>query len=203
MEQRSDEWFAARLGKVTASRVSDIMAKTKSGYSTSRKNYMAELLCERMTGRKEEGFESPAMKWGTETEPLARMAFELETGLLVEEVGLVDHATIPMFAASPDGLIGSDQGLEIKCPNTATHLETLLNGTIKSEYIIQMQVAMACTGRKNWYFASFDPRLPAHLQLFIKSIPRDDDQIAEIESEVKSFLAELDELIARLEARGR
>ena len=203
MEQRSEDWFTARLGKVTASRVADIMAKTKSGYSTSRKNYMAELLCERMTGQRDASFESAAMKWGTETEPLARMAYELETGSLVQEVGLVDHANIPMFGASPDGLIGSDKGLEIKCPNTATHLDTLLNGTIKNEYIIQMQVGMACTGRQLWDFVSFDPRLPAHLQIFIKTIFRDDKLIAEIESEVSTFLAELDEMIAKLEARGK
>ncbi len=123
--QGSPEWFAARLGKVTASRVADVIAKTKSGYSTSRENYMVELALERITNTRQEGFTSDAMKWGTETEPLARAAYEALTGELVEEVGMVPHHRIPMAGASPDGLIRGDGLLEIKCPNSATHIKTL------------------------------------------------------------------------------
>lgn len=200
MEQRTAEWFAARLGKVTASRVADVMARTKSGYSASRKNYMAELVCERLTGIPSEHFESAAMKWGTDTEPLARSAYEARTGELVEEVGFIEHPRIKGFGASPDGLVGTDGGLEIKCPNTATHIEYLTGGSIDRAYIIQMHVGMMCTGRAWWDFLSFDPRLPENLSYFCVRVKRDDALVAEIEDEVKKFLAELDEMVERLKA---
>jgi len=202
MEQRTDDWFNARLGKVTASRVADIMAKTKSGYSASRKNYMAELLCERLTGQKEDSFCSGAMQHGIDMEPQARMAYELETGRPVQEVGFIDHPTIPMFGASPDGIM-PDRGLEIKCPNTATHLETLLSGKIAEKYIIQMHVAMICTGLDKWDFVSYDDRLPAHLQLFIKTIELDNELAAQIVAEVTLFLSELDDMVKQLNSRGK
>jgi putative phage-type endonuclease len=202
MEQRTDDWFAARLGKVTASRVADIMAKTKSGYSASRKNYMAELLCERLTGQKEDSFCSGAMQHGIDMEPQARMAYELETGRSVQEVGFIDHPSIPMFGASPDGIM-PDRGLEIKCPQTATHLETLLTGKIAEKYIIQMHVAMLCTGLDKWDFVSYDDRLPAHLQLFIKTIKLDKELAAQIVAEVTLFLSELDDMVKQLNSRGK
>ena len=200
MEQRTAEWFAARLGKVTASRVADVMARTKSGYSASRTHYMAELVCERLTGIPSEHFESAAMKWGTDTEPLARRAYEARTGELVEEVGFIEHQRIKGFGASPDGLVGTDGGLEIKCPNTATHIEYLTGGSIDRAYIIQMHVGMMCTGRAWWDFLSFDPRLPENLSYFCVRVKRDDALVAEIEDEVKKFLAELDEMVERLKA---
>ncbi len=200
MEQRTAEWFDARLGKVTASRVADVMARTKSGYSASRKNYMAELVCERLTGIPSEHFESAAMKWGTDTEPLARSAYEARTGELVEEVGFIEHPRIKGFGASPDGLVGTDGGLEIKCPNTATHIDTLLSGAIDSRYIYQLSTGMACTGRKWWDFVSFDPRLPDNLSYKCIRIYRDDALIAEIESEVIRFLEELEAMIGRLKS---
>lgn len=200
MEQRTAEWFAARLGKVTASRVGDLMARTKSGYSASRKNYMAELVIERLTGKWQDGFESAAMRWGTEIEPMARSEYEARTGELVDEVGFIDHPSIPMFGASPDGLVGKDGGLEIKCPNTATHIEYLTGGSIDRAYIIQMHVGMMCTGRAWWDFLSFDPRLPENLSYFCVRVKRDDALVAEIEDEVKKFLAELDEMVERLKA---
>jgi len=202
MEQRTDDWFAARLGKVTASRVADIMAKTKSGYSASRKNYMAELLCERLTGQKEDSFCSGAMQHGIDMEPQARMAYELETGRSVQEVGFIDHPTIPMFGASPDGIM-PDRGLEIKCPQTATHLDTLLSGKIAEKYIIQMHVAMLCTGLDKWDFVSYDDRLPPHLQLFIKTIELDKELASQILAEVTLFLTELDDMVKQLNARGK
>jgi len=197
MEQRTDDWFAARLGKVTASRVADVVAKTKSGYSTSRDNYMADLIVERLTGQKAAGFSSAAMEWGVEQEPLARAAYSARTGELVEEVGFIDHPTIAMSGASPDGLVG--EGLiEIKCPNTATHLEYLLAGKPPEKYVTQMQWQMACTNRPWCDFVSYDSRLPEHLQMLIVRITRDVKRIAELEDEVRKFLAELDEKVTKL-----
>ena len=192
MEQRTDEWFAARLGKVTASRIGDVMARTKTGYGASRANYMAQLVVERMTGKQTEMYSNAAMQWGTETEPLARAAYETRNNLMVDEIGIVYHPTIPMSAASPDGLIGEHGLIEIKCPNTATHIETLLINKINDGYILQMQWQMACTGRQWCDFVSFDPRMDEELQLKIIPNKRDDELINEIEGEVRKFLAELD-----------
>ena len=198
MDQGSDQWFAARIGKVTASRVADILAKTKSGYSASRDNYMAQLVCERLTGQREEFFTSAAMQHGTDTEPLARAAYESLKDVLVDEVGFVPHPSIIMAGASPDGLVGDDGLLEIKCPNTATHIETLLSQTVPSKYNTQMQFQMACTGRSWCDFVSFDNRLPAELQLFVKRVPRDNMYIRLMEEEIVKFLNELDIKIAQL-----
>lgn len=198
MEQRTPEWFAVRCGKVTASRISDIVAKTKSGYSASRANYMAELLCERLTGTVGESFKNAAMEWGIATEPRAIAAYEAMAGVLVEQIGFIPHSTITMSGASPDGLVGADGLVEIKCPNTATHVETLLGGSIPSKYINQMQWQMACSGRQWCDFVSFDPRMPVHMQLFIQRLPRNDDQIKVLEEEVIKFLAELDEQQTKL-----
>ena len=198
MDQGSDEWFAIRIGKVTASRVADIIAKTKSGYSTSRDNYMAQLVCERLTNQKGESFTNAAMQHGTETEPLARAAYEALEDVLVDEVGFVPHPSIEMAGASPDGLVNDDGLLEIKCPNTATHIETLLSQTVPGKYNTQMQFQMACTGRKWCDFVSFDNRLPTELQLFVKRVPRDDVFIKQMEAEIVQFLAELDDKINKL-----
>jgi len=198
MEQQTEEWFAARLGKVTASRVADVIAKTKSGYSTSRENYMAQLVCERLTNVKAESFTNSAMQWGTETEPLARSAYEARRDILVDEVGFVPHPFIKDAGASPDGLVGDVGMLEIKCPNTATHLETLLDQKVPSKYNTQMQWQMACTGRDWTDFVSFDPRLPPELQLFVKRVFRDNEYIAMLEEEVVGFLEELNVKITKL-----
>ena len=204
MEQRTDEWFAARIGKVTASRVADVVARTKTGYGASRANYMADLICERLTGRKTEGFTNAAMEWGTEQEPNARAAYEARTGYMVTEVGFIPHYTIHAAGASPDGRIVEEGGLvEIKCPNTATHLDLWLDETIPGKYITQMQWQMACTGAVWCDFVSFDPRLPDNLQLFIKRVPRDDAAIAHLEREVTTFLAELDQKVAILKEKNR
>lgn len=198
MEQQTNEWFAARLGKVTASRVADIIAKTKSGYSTSRANYMAELICERLTGSRGDFYKNAAMEWGTATEPQARAAYEAVAGVLVEEVGFVPHSTITMAGASPDGLVGADGLVEIKCPITATHIDTLLGCTVPSKYNTQMQWQMACTGRQWCDFVSYDPRLPEHMQLFIHRVPRDETFIQELIKEINTFLDELDGKIDEL-----
>lgn len=200
IEQRTDEWFAARLGKVTASRVADVMAKTKSGYAASRKNYMAQLAIERLTGTKAESFTSSHMQWGTEQEPFARAAYEAAKDVMVEEEGFVPHPTIEMAGASPDGLVGDNGLVEIKCPSTATMIETLISETVPSDYHAQMQFQMACTGRKWCDYVVFDPRMPEKAQLFIKRVDRDDKFIAEMEAEIVKFLAEVQSQVEKLNA---
>jgi putative phage-type endonuclease len=199
--QGSDAWKALRLGKATASRIADIIAKTKSGYSTSRTNYMAELIAERLTGNVAESYTNTAMQWGTEKEPEALTAYEFLTNAEIERVAFVDHPTIAMSGASPDGLAGRDGLVEVKCPNTATHLETLLGGIVPAKYLTQMQWQMACTGRVWCDFCSFDPRMPEEMRLFVQRVPRDGAMIARLETEVSAFLAELDEKVAALRAR--
>lgn len=201
MEQRSPEWFAARLGKVTASKVADVIAKTKTGYSTSRENYMAQLVCERMTGTQAEGFSSTAMQWGTDQEPLARAAYESAMNVLVDETGFVIHPTISEAGASPDGLVGNDGLIEIKCPNTSTHIDTLLSEKVPTKYITQMMWQMACTKRQWCDFVSFDPRMPDGLQLFIKRVEYHDSIVKGLESEVQEFLEELETKIVKLNER--
>lgn len=201
MEQRSEAWFAARAGKVTASRISDVLARTKSGWGAGRKNYAAQLVAERLTGTVEQSYCNAAMQWGTDTEPHAREAYCQHMLCSVEEIGFVDHPAIEMAGASPDGLIGDDGLVEIKCPGTATHIETLLGGSIPDKYRLQMLFQMACTGRQYCDFVSFDPRLPETMRLFVQRLARDDAEIAEIEREVGVFLSEVDDTVARLRAR--
>ena len=191
--QRSPEWYAARLGKATASRIADLMAKTKSGPSASRANYMAQLVCERLTGAKDDEYVSPSMQWGIEQEAQAR-----------ELYSFLPHHAIPMAGASPDGLVGDDGGVEFKCPNSATHIETLLTGKVPGKYVHQIQWTMACRPERRWWdYVSFDPRLPPGMQLWRTTLQRDDDLIAEQEAEVRAFLRELDEKVEALEARYR
>jgi putative phage-type endonuclease len=202
-EQRTPEWFAERLGKITASRIADVVGKTKSGsYGAARKNYMAELLCQRLTGQQEEKFTSAAMQHGTDTEPAARAMYMLETGTDVTETGFIPHPTIAMSGASPDGLAGEDGLIEIKCPNTATHLEFLQSRKPKHEYLLQMQWQMACTGRQWCDFVSYDDRLPEKLASRCIRIPRDDKLIAELEEEAIKFLTELDKTVRQLEEQA-
>ena len=190
--QGSQEWLQLRCGKVTASRVADIIAKTKTGYSAGRANYMAELIAERLTGCPAASFSNAAMQWGTDQEPYARAAYAERQGVEVLEVAFVLHPELPMAGASPDGLIGDDGLVEIKAPQTATHLDTLQNQTVPAKYITQMQWQLSCTGRDWCDFASYDPRLPPHLRLFTKRVPRDVSMILELESEVTAFIAEID-----------
>jgi len=198
--QGSPEWLAARCGKVTASRVSDVIAKTKSGWGASRGNYLAELIAERLTGIPAAAFTNAAMQWGTDTEPQARAAYEFFRDSTVVQVGLVPHPTIPMTAASPDGLVGDDGLVEIKCPNTATHIDTLLGQTVPGKYITQIMWQLSCTRRQWCDFVSFDPRMPAHLSLFVKRVFRDGEMIKVLEAEVITFIRELDEKISALNA---
>jgi putative phage-type endonuclease len=199
--QGTPEWFAQRLGKVTASRVADVIAKTKTGYAATRANYMAQLIAERLTGEVAASFSNDAMRWGTDTEPEARTAYEFRTDAEVAEVGFIPHPTINMAGASPDGLVGADGLLEIKCPNTARHMDTLLGEPIAGKYVAQMQWQMACSGRAWCDFVSYDPRLPESMRLYVQRVKRDDARIAELEAEVRTFLAEIDRKVADLTAR--
>ena len=199
-EQGSPEWFAARCGKVTASRVADIIAKTKTGYSTSRDNYMAQLVCERLTNTPTEGFTNAAMQWGIEQEPFARAAYETAKGVMVEEVGFIVHPEIDMSGASPDGFVGVNGLVEIKCPNTATHIATLLDQKVPEKYITQMMWQMACTERPRCDFVSFDPRMPEKHQLFIKRIDFDKQLVDSLENLVIQFLGDVDLKIQQLES---
>jgi putative phage-type endonuclease len=200
IQQGTLEWRQLRLGKVTASRVADVMSKIKTGESASRKNYKMDLVVERLTNTPTSSFTNAAMAWGTETEPLARMAYEAFTGTFVETVAFIQHPLIEWFGCSPDGLV--DDGLiEIKCPNTATHIDYLLAGVPPAKYVPQMQTQMACTGTKWCDFVSFDPRLPTELQLLVVRLNRDDSYIQEIEVEVKQFLDEVQQVYSQLKAR--
>ena len=197
MEQRTPEWFQKRLGKVTASRIADLMAKAKTGPGASRANYLAQLVTERLTGTPTEGFQSPAMTWGIEQEAAARAAYSARTGVLVDEVDFVDHPTM-QAGASPDGLVGEDGLIEIKCPNTSTMLEYLEDRTIPQKYRLQMQWQLAVTGRDWCDFVAFDPRLPEHLQLLVIREPRNTDLVVKITHEVNRFLAEVERKVAFL-----
>lgn len=199
MKQGTEEWAQARLGKVTASRVSDVIAKTRSGWAASRKNYAAELIAERLTGTPTQSYTNAAMQWGLDTEPQARAAYEFFRDASVQEVGFMEHLEIPMTGASPDGLVGEDGMVEIKCPNTATHIDTLLNKAIPDKYIVQMQWQMRCADRQWCDYVSFDPRMPESLRLFVERIKRDDDRIGELEAAVIEFLSEIDDTIEALE----
>ena len=199
--QGTPEWFAQRLGKATARRIKDIVAKTKTGYSTSRDKYLTQLLLERLTGTVAESYSDAAMAWGNDTEPFARAAYEAQKGVMVDQVAFINHPTIEMAGASPDGLVGDDGLVEIKCPMSHTHLESLLGG-LDDQYKVQVNWQMACTGRKWTDLCSFDPRFPAELQLVIKRFERDDAFIATLEEEVIKFLAELDDKLNKVKSRG-
>lgn len=198
-EQRSPEWFAQRLGKVTASRIADVMAKTKTGYSSTRQNYLAHLVCERLTNMPQESFSNAAMQWGTETEPFARAEYEMKHGVLVDECGFFDHPSIRMAGASPDGLVGNDGLVEIKCPNTATHIDYLLGKEPPAKYLPQMAFQVMCTGRQWCDFVSFDPRMPKELQLFVVRYVPPQTYIDTITEEVISFLDDVDSKIQQLQ----
>ena len=199
--QGSPEWFAVRAGKVTASRVADVLSKGRDGESAGRKNYKADLVVERLTGTKTEGFSNAAMQWGVDNEQYARMAYEVATGAMVDLDGFVDHPTIPNFGCSPDGYVAEDGLVEIKCPNSNTHLDYIEADAPPKKYIHQMQAQMSVTGRQWCDFVSFDPRLPDGLQLLVVRVNRDNKYISLMEDEVVKFLNEVDEKIAFLNKR--
>lgn len=199
MQQGTDAWHLARLGRVTASRIADVLATIKSGEAAARANYRAELVAERLTGKRQESYSNAAMQWGTETEPLARVWYESEVGVVVQETGFVEHPTIAMSGASPDGLVADSGLVEIKCPNTQTHIETMLAKRVPPRYTPQIHWQMACTGREWCDFVSFDPRLPEQTQIFIKRVERDEKYIKDtLEPEVIRFLEEVEKTVEQL-----
>jgi len=198
MIQGSDEWLRARAGSLGASQVHEALAKTKSGWGAGRANLMAALICERLTGNPTECYVNAAMLHGTQQEPFARAAYAERHGVDVFEVGLIHHPEIAGTHASPDGLVGDDGLVELKCPQSATHLETLLSGNFPSKYHTQVQWQLACTGRAWADLVSFDPRLPEPMRLFVQRVPRDVSVILDLETEVAAFLREIDEKVARL-----
>jgi len=204
IEQRTEEWFQQRLGKVTASRISDVIAKTKTGVSTSRQNYLIQLVSERLTGKKGDSFVNQAMLDGIERESAARALYERTRGVSVTEVSFFDHPIIKNSGASPDGAVNSEEEgkyaglIEIKCPLESTHTSTLMSKSVPSKYIPQMQWQLACTGAKWVDFVSYNPNFPEELQLFVARIDRDDAYIGELEAEVIKFLDEVDQTILKL-----
>ena len=196
--QGSAEWLAARAGCLTASAIADMIAKTKTGEAASRANLRARLVVERLTGVPQDSFSNAAMQWGNEQEPFARAAYEIKSGNLVDQTGIVMHPNIPYAGASPDGLIDECGLVEIKCPNTATHIEYLLSGATPKKYQPQMLWQMECTGRQWCDFVSFDPRMPEHLQLFVVRFERDEERLEDLRKEAIAFLAEVDALILQL-----
>jgi len=204
IEQRTDEWFQQRLGKVTASRISDVIAKTKTGVSTSRQNYIIQLVSERLTGKKGDSFVNQAMLDGIEREGAARELYERTRGVSVTEVGFFDHPTIAMSGASPDGAVNAEEDgkyaglIEVKSPIETTHTNTLISKSVPSKYIPQMQWQLACTGAKWVDFVSYNPNFPEELQLFVARVDRNDDMINELETEVIKFLDEVEQTIIKL-----
>jgi putative phage-type endonuclease len=201
MEQRTDEWFAARCGRVTASRVADVLSEIKTGESASRKNYRSELIIERLTGKKTEGFVNAAMQWGIDQETLAIATYEIKTGNFVDKVGFVNHPTIDMFGCSPDGYVGADGLIEVKAPNSMTHIEYLEQDKVPTKYIPQIQCQLSVTGRKWCDFVSFDPRLPDGLQILIVRLERDDEYIEKLEARVVKFLDEVNSAVNGLKEK--
>lgn len=201
-DQGTSEWLAERCGKVTASRMADVMATIKTGEAASRANYRAELVAQRLTGQVEAGFSNGAMQWGTEQEPFARASYEILRGVIVEEVGFIPHPSIMLSGASPDGIVGAHGMVEIKCPNTATHISFLLDGKIPQKYQLQMDWQMACCGRQWVDYVSFDPRMPEHLRTKIVRHSWSESRILELENAVRQFISEVDATVAALEKIG-
>ena len=198
IEQRTEEWFTERLGKVTASRISDVLAKIKTGEASARREYRMELVINRLTGKRRETYCSASMQWGIDHEDEARLSYAFVTDRDVQLVGFLNHPDIPMAGASPDGLVDVDGMVEIKCPHTATHVEYILGGAIPKEYQDQMLWQMEVAKRKWCDFVSYDPRVPQHLRLFVKRFYFDEERVDAIRREVVAFLAEVEDVVASL-----
>lgn len=197
--QGSAEWLQARCGSLGASAVQDALAKTKTGWGASREAVKARLIIERLTGTPQDTYQNEAMRWGNEQEPHAADAYSFVRNVDVEVCGLYRHPVIQGTHASPDRLVGDTGLIEVKCPLSSTHLDTLLNKKIPQKYLTQMQWQMACTGREWTDFVSYDPRFPAKHQLFIERIERDDKLIAKLEEDVAEFLTEVQVALEQLE----
>ncbi|MGX9958569.1 lambda exonuclease family protein [Xanthomonas euvesicatoria] len=204
MTQQSDEWFAARVGKFTASRFSELMAKTKSGPSTMRVNLITDIAVQRITGDRTEGFTSPALQRGVELEQFARSAYETDTGILVAQVDYIAHPEYEFAGASPDGLIGDDGLVEFKCPwAMAKHYDALEFGSHAIEYRWQVMGQMWVTGRTWCDVVSYDPRFPDGLRLAITRVQRDNSMIGDLEAAVVKAEEEVQERVEKLMNRKR
>lgn len=193
VEQGTDAWFAMRLGKVTASRVADVMAKTKTGVAASRQNYLIELALQRVTGVFEQGFTTQAMQDGIDREAQARVLYEVTTGEFVDQAPFVDHPTIQGFGASPDGLVNFNGLCEIKCRGNAGHWEVIKTGEIPKKYWIQQQAQLACTAREWNDYVGYNPNFPDKSKLYVQRVYRDEAFIADMETQIKQFLIEVEE----------
>lgn len=200
--QGTQEWLSERAGCATASRFADVMATIKIGEAASRRGYRMQLVTERLTGNPVQGYTNAAMQWGSDTEPLAREAYEVKTGVIVDQTGFIKHPGIQWCGASPDGFIEADGLVEIKCPESTTHLEWMEAGKVPGKHIPQIQGQMWVTDRQYCDFVSYDPRFPSNLQMFIVRVPRDDAYIKTLEAQVKMFLEETGEMVQRLLARA-
>lgn len=202
VEQRSPAWHALRAGRLTGSRIKDVMAKSKRDgkYLKARQDYMLELATERLTGLVSEEFWAKATEWGKLHEDYAKAAVEAKTGHFVTEGGFHIHPELPFVGASPDGLVGDDAGLELKCPfNSLNHVETLLGG-MPEEHIPQVQCGLWVTGRTYWWYGSYDPRFPENLRLYITRVERDDTFIATMAEECQRFEDEVNAMVEKLRA---
>lgn len=199
--QGTQEWLSERAGCATASRFADVLATIKTGEAASRRGYRMQLVTERLTGNPVTGYTNAAMQWGTDTEPYAREAYETETGSLVIQTGFIKNLFVPWCGASPDGFVEGDGLVEIKCPESTTHLEWMEAGKVPAKHVPQIQGQMWVTDRQWCDFVSYDPRFPSNLQLFIVRVPRDEEYIKNLEKQVKEFLVEVAESVTRLLAR--
>lgn len=197
--QGSGAWLYERCGFITASRFRDVLDLTKVGKPTAKRDaYLWEIVIERVTGQPVDHFSNAAMEWGSEQESHSRMATEVQRGYMIEETGFIKHPTLPMVGGSPDGLIGDDGGWESKSPfNSANHLRTILDG-MPQDHMAQVQGLMWITGRKWWDFASYDPRMPQHLRLYVERIERNDEYIVNMEKEIIAFSEQANEIVGRL-----
>jgi putative phage-type endonuclease len=201
LAQRSDDWFIARLGSLGASQIGDALSRLKRGGERTKAalDVMYELAAERLTH--EPARQVNARQWGVDHEPEARAAYAFLTNDPVVQVGLIPHPTIPNAHASCDALVGDDGGLEIKCPTSATHLRTLIDGVVPEDHLPQIHWSMACAERAWWDFVSYDPRFPSDMQFFVRRVARDEAAIARMEDEARAFLAELEMKLKALDQR--
>ena len=196
VEQGSDEWRKARLGHVSASSIAAVMAK---GAGKTRQSYLEKIVAERLTQEIGEGFSNSSMEWGTATEPQARMAYEVLCETFVTKTGFHKHPTIEWLGVSPDGLVDDDGLVEIKCPNTTTHIAYIKDGKCPAEYYKQIQCQLWVTGRKYCDFISYDPRIKNEaLRLFVVRVARDEELITEMQKEVIKFLVDVERYIKEL-----
>ena len=198
LEQGTEEWKMARLGHVSASNLDAVMAKVKTGESKTRLDYKIRVATEQITNAIQDSYSNQYMEWGIEQEPFARMAYEARAEAFVEKTGFWKHPEIKWFGCSPDGLVGDDGLIEIKCPKSTTHVKYLLDNKLPEDYYWQVHGQMLVTGRKWVDFISFDPRMPEHKQLFIHRVNRDEEIMAQLKVAVIGFLSEVDEMIQRI-----